>query len=80
MAEKITFFFAAFMLLSMSISHINAQLPAEAFNYPYDGYAACFYGDVGRDRRDREANECESADVWDYSHWFRPTCNCFTCE
>ena len=47
----------------------------------YDGYAACFHGDTGRDRRDREVESyCSNANIWNYSPNFGGTCHCFKCK
>ena len=83
----------AFLTLSISEveSGVDFSIPPEAANHlvkkvddwlscsRYDGYAACFHRGGGKNRRDREANECNKANVWDYKH-LGGTCWCFKCK
>ena len=75
---------------SVAVS-VSIGLPVDAFKYAakktddwfscsrYDGYAACFHRNGGKDKRDREVKNCQKANIWDYRHTFGGTCWCFRC-
>jgi hypothetical protein len=49
----------------------------------YAGYAPCYFGDSGEDKRNRFARECsDGANAWDYkfSSFFGGTCYCYKCK
>ena len=90
----VLFIASVIAVLAISISEVESGvsvgIPADAVNHVvkkiddwfscsrYDGYAACFHHGGGKDRRNREANECNHANIWDYKH-LGGTCWCFKC-
>jgi hypothetical protein len=66
-----------------AVDHIITALDTALSCSKYAGYAPCYFGDSGKDKRNRFVGECsEGGNAWDYkfSSLFGGTCYCYKCK